>query len=309
MGPASRLRMAPLPRYSNRMEIVLHLGVHLTDEDRLVRCLMLNRGRLRQTGVCVPGTSRYRQALRQAAHDLRDTPITPETQEMVLDSILDEDDARRVILSSEYFLGVHRWAIINNRFYPSAGERVAQLRRLFPQAQVSVFLAIRDPAGFVPALVADDRSGGIELLLKDTDAAALRWSEMLAGIIAAAPDVPITVWSDEDTPLLWPRILRAITGLTEGPELDGWLDWYADLVTPQGLTAMRRWFEQHPAGDAGQRNRALAALLQKFARPEAMEAEVALPDWTEATTEALSLLYDQDLDVIASMRGVTLLEP
>ena len=295
------------------MEIVLHLGAHLTDEDRLVRCLMHNRARLGLLGVRVPSTSRYRQPLRQLAHDLRDTPITPETQEMVLDSILDEDDVRRVILSSEYFLGVHRWAIINNRFYPSAGERVAQLRRLFPQAQVSVFLAIRDPAGFVPALVADARSGGAEAVLKETDPALLRWSEMLAGILQAAPDVPITVWSDEDTPLLWPQILRRICGIEDGdaggPELDGWLDWYADLVTPQGLAAMRRWFAQHPPADSATLRRVLTAMLQKFARPEAMDSEVALEGWTDDTTEALSLLYDQDLDVIASMRGVTLLEP
>ncbi len=37
------------------MEIVYHLGAHCTDEDRLLRCLLKNRGILAQQGIIVPG--------------------------------------------------------------------------------------------------------------------------------------------------------------------------------------------------------------------------------------------------------------
>ena len=55
--------------------------------------------------------------------------------------------------------------------------------------------------------------------------------------------------------------------------------------------------------------RKLAALLSRFVRPEAVEADPMLPGWTDETVETLGEIYDEDLDLIAALPGVTLLEP
>lgn len=291
------------------MEIAFHLGVHQTDEDRLVRCLMRNREALAVQGISVPGPGQYRQQLRTLAHEMRDQPTSAATQEALLDGILDEDSPHRVVFSWDSFLSMPQWAVSQGRLYHAAGERVALLRRLFPAADVSLHLAIRNPATLLPALARQDLTGTIEREAMAGEPGGLRWSVMLARIVQAVPDVPITVWCDEDVPLLWAEVLRTVSGHPPGMVLDGWLAWYWDLVTPKGHEAMRRWFAANPPADDLHRRKMLGALLARFARPDMLGDDAGLPGWSEATLEALSADYDADLDLIAAMPGVRLLEP
>lgn len=291
------------------MEIAFHLGVHLTDQDQLIRCLMRNRALLAEQGIAVPGVSSYRAQLPQLAHDMRDQPTNATTQDILLDGLVEADDVRRVVFSSESMLAQHRWVIGHDRFYPRADVRMGQLAHLFPEARVQAYLAIRNPATFLPALVADKRSGGIEQALKGCDPELLRWSELIARLRLAVPGMALTVWRDEDTALLWPEILRAVSGHAPGTELTGWFAWYWDLMTPKSHEAMRRWFQTNPSPDDLHRRRVLSAMLDKFALPEKTDADAALPGWDEAYVDVLSELYDQDVDAIAAMDGVTLLEP
>lgn len=270
---------------------------------------MRNRATLLAQGIAVPGPGRYTRQLRQLAFDMRERDTNAETEEALLDGILDEDNVQRVVFSSSSFLALPKWAVNGGRFYHAAGDRVKMLRHLFPTAKIELFLAIRNPATFLPALVAADKTGGVLTQLGNGDPLALRWSAMLARITEAAPDLPLTVWSDEDTPLLWPEILRSVSGHGADTVLDGWLAWYWDLVTPKGHEAMRRWFLNTPPSDDLTRRRMLSALLSRFARPEVVEAEALLPGWTDETLEALSAAYEADLDLIATMPGIRYLEP
>lgn len=291
------------------MEIALHLGLHLTDRDHLIRCLMRNRGPLLAQGIAVPGPGRYRHQLRQLGFEMRERETNAQTQEVLLDGILDEDEVERVVLSSENFLAQQRWAVSEGRFYHAAGDRVQLLRHLFPEAEIEIYFAIRNPATFLPALLAEDKSGHVERQLQGLDPGQLRWLEMIARLSEAVPDLPITVWCDEDTPLIWPEVLRTVAGHSPDLVLAGWLAWYWDLVTPKAHDAMRRWFARNPPADDLTRRKMLSAMLARFARPEAVEAEALLPGWTEDTLDALSELYEQDVDLIATMPGVRLLEP
>lgn len=291
------------------MEIAFHLGVHLTDEDHLVRCLMRNRQVLNAQGIAVPGPASYRSQLRDLSHEMRDEPSDAQTQEILLDGILDEDDVERVVFSSENFFAVHRWAVNHNWFYPAAGERVRWLCQLFPDAEIELFMAVQNPATFVPALIRDDRSGGKAQVLANSDPLELRWSKTITSILESVPGVPLTVWAHEDTPLLWPEILRRVSGHDPDTDLAGWMAWYWDLVTPKGHAAMRRFFEQNRPVDDQHRRRLLATMLERFAKPEALEGAPGLADWDETLVDVLSQMYEDDLDVIAMMPGVTLLEP
>lgn len=290
------------------MEIAIHLGAHHTDEDHLVRCLMRNRQALAAEGIAVPGPGQYRQQLRELAHAMRDRPTDAQTQEAVLDGILDDDRADRIVLSWDGFLTMPQWVIGNGHLYHTAGGRVAQLARLFPEAEVSLFLALRNPATFLPALARGDRGGTVLRELESCNLASLRWSSVVNRIVQVNPGLPLTVWCDEDAPILWPEILRVVADHPPGTVLHGWLARYWDMVPPQAHDAMRRWFEANPVSDDTHRRRVLATLLGRLARPEALESEVHLPGWTEEVVDTLSAIYDSDLDVIAAMPGVTLLE-
>lgn len=291
------------------MEIALHLGAHLTDEDKLVRCLLRNRTILAEQGIAAPNPSQYRQQLLVLTQEMRDQPTSVETQDTLLDGLLEADEVRRTVFSVENLLAQPNWVIDDGRFYPDAGHRVAGFCHLFPAASVHLYLAIRNPATFLPALAQPPRGDRIEAALKGLDPATLRWSDVIARIQEAAPDVPITVWCDEDTALLWPEVLRAVTDITPETNLVGWMAWYWDLITPKSHEAMRRYFDKNPITDDLHRRRILSAMLEKFAKPESLEVETTLPGWNDAYVEVLSEIYEQDLDLIGSMPGVTLIEP
>jgi len=291
------------------MQIAVHLGVHLTDENKLVRCLMRNRALLAEQGIAVPDTGSYFPRLRDIAKDMRFEPTNGETQEALLDGLLEDDDVSRVVLSTEKFLSGHQWVVTKDRLYSDAGVRLAQLRHLFPEAEFQIYLAIRDPASFLPALAADKRAGGVETALKSVDPITVRWSELLIRIRASVPDAMITVWREEDTALLWPEILRAVSGHDAGTELDGWFAWYWDKVTPKNHEAMRRYFGSSPILDDSHRRAVLETMLDKFARPITESDDPQLPGWTVEYTDVLSELYEQDVDLISAMPGIELLEP
>lgn len=291
------------------MEIAIHLGAHLTDEDRLIRCLLRNRAALGARGISIPGTSRYRTVLRRTAHELRDTATDAGTQEALLDGLITEDAVKRVVFSYDCFLSNHRWAIGKGRIYPDAGAKVAGLRRLFPAAKVEFYMAIRNPATLLPALVAQVGPEGAEQVMGAENPLLLRWSDTLARIHEAVPDCRLTVWCDEDTPLLWPEILREVAGHPDEMVLEGVFDWYRGFVADEGLRLMGKWLQERPPMTDLQRRKVLSAFLDKFALPEKLEVEAALPGWQEDHTEILSELYAQDVDLIAQMPGIDFIEP
>ena len=198
------------------MRIVYHLGAHCTDEERLLRCLLKNRGVLGAQGIDVPGPTRYRNLLRDTAIALKGRPATPETEAMLLEQISESEGARRMVLSWENFLAFLPWAV-DGALYPAAGPRTRAFAQVFPGCEAEFHLALRNPASFLPEVFQRQKEmkGGkpdMAAFCKDLDLDELRWSDVVWQILEANPGAPVTVWCDEDAPLIWPEILSAVSG-------------------------------------------------------------------------------------------------
>ena len=146
-------------------------------------------------------------------------------------------------------------------------------------------------------------------MLGAADPAALRWSDLVAAIAAILPPGHLTVWCDEDTPLLWSEILRTVAGHDPATRLDGADDFPASLMSPEGGARFRRSLAAHPGRTQRQHRRIVAGFLAKFARPDLVEVELDLPGWTAAGIARLTALYDEDVARIAAIPGVRLLLP
>lgn len=291
------------------MRIVYHLGVHCTDDEKLVKCLLKNRGALAQEGIVVPGPARYRTFLRETAAELNGQPATTDTQAMVLDAIMDEDSAERLILSFDNFLAFPNWVIGRNQLYPAAAERTRGLAQIFPDLQCEFHLAIRNPATFLPALFSRLKGKTYEEFIEGTDPILIKWSELITRIREANPDVPITIWCDEDTPMIWPEVLREVSGHDPATELEGVTDLLSTIMSRDGLARMQTYLESRPPQTEIQRRRIVAAFLDKFGLNDQIEMELDLPGWTEAYVDALTQQYDDDVAAIARMPGVTFIAP
>lgn len=290
------------------MRIVYHLGVHCTDEDRLIRCLLKNRATLAEEGIAVPSPTRYRTLLRDVAKQLRGARATEDAAAMVLDQIIDDPSAERVILSWTSFLSFPAFAI-GSGLYGQGGERLHGFTQIFPEAEAEFHLAIRNPATFLPDLRTRVIAKGQGDVLAGVDPLGLRWSDTIRAIKEANPGVPLTVWCDEDAPLIWPEVLQAISGHAAETRLEDDDELLADLMTEAGLQRYQTYCREHPPQSVSQRRRIVTAFLEKFGRPEKLAVEADVPGWTGALAERLTQSYLRDVDRIARIPGVRLVEP
>jgi hypothetical protein len=290
------------------MRIVYHLGAHCTDDERLLRCFLKNRAVLAAEGIVVPGPARYRTLMRDTAAQLRGRPADRDTQALLLDQIMDADAAERLVFSWDSFMGYAQGAV-GATLYPAAPQRLAAFAQIFPDTPHEFHLALRNPATFLPAMRDKLTQRAPDAAAEAPDPRTLRWSDLVRRIREAVPDVPVTVWCDEDTPLLWPDVLRAVSGHAPGTRLSDTTDLLSAIMRPEGLARMTAYLAENPNLDAGQMRRVTSVFLDKFALPEAIEQEIEMPGWDEGLIADLSADYDRDITRIMQMPGVTVLRP
>lgn len=294
------------------MQIVYHLGAHCTDDGAILKVLLRNRAALLAQGTAVPEPDRYPDLLRAAAAAFAGRATDPAQGEQLLDALLPneaDDAAGRIVLSFDGFLAFPRDAVTPQQLYPAAATRVKALAGLFAGHAVEFHLAIRNPATWLSALSGRRRAKGQPPLPDGFDGSALRWSDLVQRLRDAVPDAPLTVWCDEDTPLMWHTVLRMLAGHGEATELAQALALPASLMQEDGVKRMVAWFTQaRPATDA-ERRKAIAAFLNQFAVQEKLDAPIDLAGWTAETVASLTATYEEDCRRIAAMEGVRFLAP
>jgi hypothetical protein len=291
------------------MRIVYHLGAHFTDDERLIRCLWKNRETLSEEGIIVPAPTRYRALLRDTAVTLKGRAASRDTQAVVLDQIMEEERAERLILSWDNFLSYPQWVIRSRRLYPAAAERIRAFTQIFPEIEAEFHMAIRNPASFLPTLCNSQRGKSPDEMMGGTDPRELSWFRLVEEVRTLNPDASLTIWSDEDTPMIWPEVLQAVSGHAPGTILIDTDDLLKDLMSPDGLERMRAYMAANPPSNVTQRRRIVSAFLDKFALSDQIDMELDMPGWDEDLIDTLAENYRQDIARIRAIPGVTFLDP
>lgn len=291
------------------MQIIFHTGAHFTEEDRLMKCLLRNKEDFGQRGIAVPGPGKYRPIFTNTLNALAEADPAPDARDILLDAILDAEEADRLILSNAHFFGAPRTAIRRGHLYPMAPERVDYMRRLFPDDDVEIFMAIRNPVSFLPAAFEQSPRVEFDNFIGGVDPRTIRWSDMFARVRAMAPDVPITVWCHEDLPLIWAQVIRELAGLDHGAKIKGGFDLLSELMTGEGMRRFRDYLKKYPVMNELQKRRVIAAFLDKFAIEEKLIEELDLPGWSDDLVDEMTEIYDEDLLRIQRIPGVATITP
>ncbi len=291
------------------MQLVLHTGVHFTEEERLLKCMLRNKDDFAARGVAVPGPSTYRALFRETLNAMHKTPASPEAREVLLDAILDDSPAQRVILSDANFFRTPASAMMQGMLYPAAPVRMMRMAQLFAQDELEIFMAIRNPATFLPILHDKATKKGDAEFWGGKQPTDVRWSETLTLLREAAPEIPVTVWCNEDLPLIWSQVIREMAGVDANQKITGSFDLLASIMSEEGMTRFRTYLDTHPDMSEMQKRRVIVAFLDKFALEEEIEEELDMPGWTDALVTEMSDAYDQDLLTIQKIPGITVLTP
>ncbi len=290
------------------MQIAFHIGANCTDEDRLLKSVLRNPDILLQQGIAVPGPGKYRTLIRETIQGLDGTPPAPDTRDILVDAIVEDDAITRVVLSNDNFIAVPKRIFDHGMFYPQAEMKIRGLHQLFPDDEISLFLGIRNPASFLQETYRRANADALEAYLGLNSPLDLVWSDVIARIKRAAPNTPLYVWCNEDTPLIWEDLIRLLSGIALNSPLNGTFDVLAHIVTEEGMQVLKaRIANEAPSAHA--KREIIADVLEAYAMPEQIEDDIELSGLDQATITAMSDSYEDDLAVIAGMEGVDLILP
>ena len=291
------------------MIIALHIGLHLTDQGKLVRSIGRNRAALKELGTAVPKPWKYRKRLAHAQTQVRSYTYSPLTKRYLFGEQEVEFSPERLVLSSASFSGTPRQAFSNNVFYENLTENLAEFCEIFPDDTLEVFLAIRNPATFLPALFTNRKARDFALFMDDSSLWNLRWSELIERTRIQFPEVPLTIWCNEDSPLIWEQLIRELSGVDPTFPLSGCHDLLEELMTAEGIARFKKYLSVHPEATELQKRRVIAAFLAKFAKDDKMYENTEIPDLDEHILEEITDAYEADTQVIQRMHGVNFIAP
>ena len=288
------------------MQILFHLGSHCTDKGLLIRSILRNREALAREGIGIPGPGRYRELLSSVSTSLRGQIADEATEDMLLEAIRDDDTAERVILSNENFLCRDKVALEGGRLYLKAF-KAEWLENCFPSHTAEFAIALRNPATFLPDLLAREDDSGQSLA--DLRLADLLWSDVVLRLQKACPGARILAWCHEDTPFIWEEIMREMTLCDPFTDLSGEFDMLEQIMSETGITRLHAFLDARDVTSTTRRRATIAAFLEAHGLEEKIEAEIDLPGWTSETIDDLSALYDEDVAKVAAMPGVEFIQP
>ncbi|KEO61602.1 hypothetical protein [Thioclava indica] len=291
------------------MKVVFHLGAHSTDEDQLVRILALNSKALDEYKIAVPQPKKYRMVLRDALVSLHGEPAPLQVQDAIIEACSDQTDLNRLIFSHEFFLCIPERVITEHGFYTRAASKLGPLANLFPDNETEFHMALINPATLIVQLAKRLPKRSYEQLMAGLDPRDLRWETVIRDMRDAAQGRRFVIWCNEDVPLIWPEVLRSVSGIPAERGLKGDMHYLDQIMQPEGRSRLRSYLKSHPVKSAVQRNKISAAFLAKYAKPEEIELDAPLPGWTEELVAEITAQYDADVASIARLPGVEFIAP
>jgi hypothetical protein len=293
------------------MQIALHVGAHCTDDDRILRCLLKNQSDIESQGIVIPNPASYRNVLRQLLHTLPSDPPNADQGDALVEQLLPahQDFPKRIVFSDEHFFGPPRHAIAGGLFYTSALEIMDNFSNMFPEDEIELFIGISNPAIMILDLLKKSQAGHIDEILNNSNPLALQWSELIERLASTFPEVKITVWQNEDTPLLWGLLIRAIAGLRLDQKIKGAFDMLSEVITVEGMQRFRDYLRTHPNLNEPQKRRVMGAFLARFANDAEVGADLAIPGWTQELVDDITEFYAEDLALISRIPDVQVLRP
>lgn len=284
--------------------IAFHLGAPHTENEQITWSLRKDSLVLAENGIMLRRPGEYRRLLKDSMRQLNGRVATPDEQDVLLTAIVKNQQVSRLILSDASYLSAPAWVLNGEKFYKNAGQNTASIRNLLPDYPVKFFLCIRNPATFLPEAFKTQTEKDFSGFFNRADLHSLRWSDVIADIQHSNPGCPITVWCYEDLPIIWPTVLKELSGLDPQTSFKGGLDFIKGVLTSGGAKRLEAYFAKHPAHNETRARQIRAIYFDKFADADAIEDEIDLPNWTDELIEQLTELYEDDTELIEWMPGV-----
>ena len=144
--------------------------------------------------------------------------------------ILGNTEASRMILSKSNFICVASQIFEDGVFYTLTVEKLQAFDTLFSGHNIEISICMRDSSSFVLASFGKSHIHLYDLLITR----------------ATLPKAKITTWSYENTPLIWPKLLRCMMVLADEDSVKCSYDLIASALTPTGTQRIQNYLKANP---------------------------------------------------------------
>lgn len=293
-----------------RKRVHLHIGLHFAGTTRIVEGLRQNSQGFAERDIRTPPARLYRRAMTELLERLDGLPPIEAEEIALLDEILQGNAAKTVIMADANWASPLAEALHADRLYPDIGTRVAPIAELFESSDLRLSLALRNPAVFAQNLQDSGKArGATSSFLRSVQPENLRWHDTVEALRNALPNVPLTLWCEEDTPLIWPRVMRQIAGLPNDAKLRGGFAALRDLIQPEGLKRLQVFLTKHPPETDAQYERTVLAFLDKYGKEDALDEPCDLPGWDAGVIDMVTQHYEEDIAKLSARDDITFLLP
>ena len=282
--------------------IAFYLGADGTDSGRLLRSVLRSREILGSQSIIVPPPRHYRNLTRAALTVLNGDTSAAERVGALMDEVAAREPADRLVMFAESVFSEPGQAVDGHLLYPLAPLRLAAFRALLQGRPMEFHLALCNPATIAQALgTANDGARA----LTGAEARELSWLATMTEIIRTNPGIRLTLWCYEDAALIWPEVLRALSGYRGPALLDGDNDMLAMLLTEEGYRSLARSLLARPPRSVAERRDRIGTALEADAKPDVLALDIGLPGWGGDDVRVISERYEEDCAEIARLPGVT----
>ncbi len=291
------------------MKIAIHAGAAFTDEGRMMKLFKANAQTIDSCHGGVWGFRVYKRIFRPVLNAPQDQSAISLAREGFDELIAKKSGLERAVLCGMEYLGETPTTIMDGQFYPLAGQRLAALDRVFDADSVEVFIGLCNPGSFISRVLMSMPEADRQELIETTDLSGLTWMHLVDDIRDLAPNVKLTLWCNEDTPLIWGDIARLIAGLPEDAPLIEEYAFLSSLVSDLGKHEIQLLAKDTAHTDGATRRAALADVFRKHALADEIEQELDAPGWDWDVADAFTELYEQDVARLRDMPDIRFLKP
>lgn len=289
------------------VHLVLHVGAHGTDGGRIAAWLSRNRAALEAQDLLVPAPALFLRQISEALDKGRNEDPLPR-EAALLRGLGVTPATRCLVVSAPGLLGGSADVLAAEGFYRrDVVRRLHGLAVLFPDSPVTLLLAIGSAQTVIPALLPDE-PGAAETLLSAISEETLPWSRLAHAIRTQVPRAGLVVWRNEEFPVVWPQVLRALVGAETVLPAPGLFDLAALRLGAEARLRAQRYLADSPAASARQLRDVIAAFGRRFGTQVNADPLHGLPGWLRERLAGLDRGYETEWADLSGTTGLRCLQ-
>jgi hypothetical protein len=268
---------------------------------------------LKPHNVLIPAAGTYRSSIAKALGQLDGLPPTQKEEDALFETISanqNSQDAQHMVLINEDWIGDRRSIFQGGKLYGSIDENAAALTELFTHHDLRISIALRNPALLMNHAHLEPRpSPALSQFLEQHDPMHLSWLDTIRTLRDVLPDIPLLLWCEEDTPLIWPRILQSLTNISTSNRMLEDSAATIEAMTPEGAQKFQALLQSNYTETMQNYEKIALEFLDKYADPTVTKTDCVVPNWTRTMIDTLSERYNDDIAALSAEDGITFILP